>query len=104
MLWRFAKGIIPTRDRIQTFANLVDTSCLVCSSDVETKLHIMAYCEVVCILWFRLLGLRLQNLNFANPLEFLATIIHVNDKFSYISDVDSKFCVAAATTIILNRV
>ena len=45
-----------------------------CIAEAETELHIMAHCEVIRILWFRLLGLHLRNIVFTNPLDFLATI------------------------------
>ena len=74
VLWRFARVIVLTKDRIQLYANLVNISCSVCSFDVEIDLHIMVHCDAACIIWFRLLRLHLQNLSFLGPMEFLAIV------------------------------
>ena len=70
IVWWFARGIVPTRERIQSFTNLVDISCPLCSVDEEIDLHIMAACDVTRILWFKLLGLHIHNVSFTNPRIF----------------------------------
>ena len=69
-LWRFPREVIPTRERIQTFANLVDVCCLLCVVGLENDLQIMAHNEVSQIVWFCLLGFHLQNISFSNLLTF----------------------------------
>ena len=39
-LWHFAKGVIHTRERIQNFANLIDTSCPLYLITPKIELHI----------------------------------------------------------------
>ena len=85
-LWRFTKGVILTRSRVQEFANLVDISCPLCSSDAETELHIMAGCEITRLLWFKLLGLHMHSVSFTDPLDFLASVVHENKKFAFLTD------------------
>ena len=38
-LWRFVRGVIPTRDRLQVFANLVDISYPLYVAELEDDLH-----------------------------------------------------------------
>ena len=45
-LRHFAYEIMPTRERIQNFANLVDISCPLCFVDIETDLHVMAHFDI----------------------------------------------------------
>lgn len=61
MLWRFARGVAPTRVQIQQFANLPGAICSLSLSAPETVLHV-AVCDALWLLWFRLLGLHLQEL------------------------------------------
>ena len=103
-MWRFTRGVISTRDRIQQFANIVDTSCPLCSANAETELHLMSRCEVTQILWFKLLGFHLHHINFSNPLDFLASVMHENNRFAIITDPFEKVKISATTAIILRRI
>ena len=59
----------------------------------------MAHYDISYILWFHLVGLHLQNVTFAYPIDFLATIIHDNDKFGYIIDSYSKLRITTTTKL-----
>ena len=70
-------------------------------SVVETKLHIMANCDVSRILWFKLLGSHLHNLSFSNPMDFLETIVHENNKLAMILDPQEKLKITVTMAIII---
>ena len=53
---------------------------------MEIELHIMANYDVSRILWLKLLGLHLHNLCFFDPMGFLETIVHKNNKLAMILD------------------
>ena len=74
-----------------------------CADGPENELHFMAKCEVAHILWFRLMGLHLQQFNFFDPLEFLAIVTFVTNKLGPITNLETQNRVIAAAAIILKR-
>ena len=64
----------------------------------------MATRVVSQLLWFKILGVHLHQFSFANPMEFLASVVHENNKLgaSFMPLEKHKINVAAA--LILKRV
>ena len=95
--------MVLTREMIQCSINLMDISCSVYSTTFENDLYIMPQCDVSRVLWFQLLGLHLKSLSFSNPIDFLAAIIHANNKLGVITNIDDKFKIIVVATIILKH-
>ena len=79
------RSIIPPRDRIQLFANLMDMTYPLCVVGLKDNVHIMSQCELTRILWFKLLGIHLHAISFSSPLDYFATVTYVTNKFGHIS-------------------
>ena len=103
MLWHFSRGIIPTGERLQAVANIVDISCPLCSADAESDLHIMANYNVSRF-GFKTLGVHLHQLSFTNLMDFLASVVHENTKLGTTFTRQEKHKITAATALILKRV
>ena len=41
-LWRFVRGIIPTKVRLQPMINIEETTCPLCEMEEEIELHLMS--------------------------------------------------------------
>ena len=77
MRWCFVQGVIPTRERIQSFAHLCDITCPLCRNVAENDLHFLALCDVNRLLRFRILGIHLQHISFSNPMDFVGAVLHL---------------------------
>ena len=54
-------------------------------------------------MWFKLQGLHLYHFFFTNPLNFLASVLQVNNKLSSLSSSQDACCIFAIVTTILKR-
>ena len=72
LLWRIAANLLPSKEIISRFNESMDLSCHLCSSAVETTLHLFTVCPFSKSLWYQSeWGLRMEVLNFDSPSKFV---------------------------------
>ncbi|XP_023905690.1 uncharacterized protein LOC112017471 [Quercus suber] len=79
LLWRIAANLLPSKDIISRFNESLDVCCPLCSSALETTLHLFTVCPFSKSLWYQSQwGLRMEVLIFESPLEFVNFLLNPN--------------------------
>ena len=79
LLWRIAANLLPSKEIISRFNESMDLCCPLCSSVVETTLHLFTVCPFSKSLWYQSQwGLRMEVLNFESPSEFVNFLLTLN--------------------------
>ena len=104
ILWRFANGILPPGTELGLSSDSGNTLCLLCSSAVETELHLLEHCDLVRLLWFRFRDINIGRLQSRSVDEFMEALI-VGNRILYPSgDADLRRQVIAFAAIAMKRI
>ena len=72
MIWRIARGCLPTKDKLSRFVDDIDTYCPLCKMETETSLHLFALCPVAKPVWFNSKwGLKMDSFGFSFEVDFI---------------------------------
>ena len=52
LVWRIGTNILPTRTKVATRVDPIDTSCPLCCEEEETSAHLFFKCLVAKAIWF----------------------------------------------------
>ena len=78
-LWRIAANLLPSKEIISRFNESMNLCCPLCSSAMETTLHLFTVCPLSKSLWYqRQWGLKMEVLNFESPSEFVNFLLSSN--------------------------
>ena len=73
MIWRIATGCLPTtKDKLSKFVDIGDVYCPLCRLEIESSLHLCAFCPIVKAVWFNSKwGLRMDSFGFSSIVDFI---------------------------------
>ena len=72
MIWRIAAGCMSTKDKLSRFVDIGDVYCPLCRLEIESSLHLFAFCPVTKAVWFNSKwGLRMDSFGFSLVVDFI---------------------------------